>query len=144
MKIADILARKGRDVDIVRPDSYISTVVSLLKLKGIGALVVSDDGVTVSGIISERDVVRGLAEHGGAVLELSVADLMTANVKTCRAEMKVTEAMAEMTSRRIRHLPVVGAGGLEGIISIGDVVKQRLDELETETSVLRDYIVGRS
>ena len=144
MQIGDILARKGRDVDIVRPDSYVSTVVSLLKLKGIGALVVSDDGKTVSGIISERDVVRGLAEHGAAVLELSVADLMTANVRTCRAGMKVTEAMAEMTSRRIRHLPVVGAGGLEGIISIGDVVKQRLDELETETSVLRDYIVGRS
>ena len=143
MQISDILARKGRDVDIVRPESYISTVVSLLKLKGIGALVVSDDGVKVSGIISERDVVRGLAEHGAAVLELSVADLMTSNVKTCGAKMKVTEAMAEMTGRRIRHLPVMGAGGLEGIISIGDVVKQRLDELQTETNVLHDYIIGR-
>ena len=98
MQIGDILARKGRDVDIVRPDSYVSTVVSLLKLKGIGELVVSDDGKTVSGIISERDVVRGLAEHGAAVMELSVADLMTSNVRTCRANMKAAVAGVWLTN----------------------------------------------
>ncbi|MGF1609088.1 MAG: CBS domain-containing protein [Kiloniellales bacterium] len=128
----------------VRPDATIATVVRLLKLEGIGALVVSTDGSKVQGIISERDVVRGLAEHGAALLEMPVSSLMTRVVKTCRLDAPITDVMAEMTRSRFRHLPVVEDGQLRGIVSIGDVVKNRLEELETETHVLRDFIVGRS
>jgi CBS domain-containing protein len=106
--------------------------------------VVSEDGDHVVGIISERDVVRGLAEHGAELLDMKVADLMTKNVKTCSPEDDLKHVMTEMTRSRIRHLPVTEDGRMCGIVSIGDVVKTRLDELETETNVLRDYIVGRT
>ncbi|MCG8359017.1 MAG: CBS domain-containing protein [Kiloniellales bacterium] len=144
MNVDAILADKGTKVATTRPDATIATVVGLLKLEGIGALLVSEDGKSIDGIISERDIVRGLAEHGAALLELKVSSLMTANVKTCARDTKVTDAMAEMTRSRIRHLPVIEDSALVGVISIGDVVKNRLQELETETSVLRDFIVGRS
>ena len=144
MKVRDILRVKGGEVATVRPDSTISTAANLLKLNGIGALVVSKDGSSVDGILSERDIVRGLVDHGDDLMEMPVSDLMTKSVKTCHLSSDVTAIMAEMTRSRIRHLPVAEEGKLEGIISIGDVVKSRLDELETETSVLRDYIVGRA
>ena len=143
MKVRDILRKKGSEVATIRPDSTISTAANLLKLKGIGALVVSEDGSQVDGILSERDIVRGLVNHGREIMELPVADLMTRTVRTCNLGADITEVMSEMTRSRIRHLPVVEDTELRGIISIGDVVKNRLDELETETSVLRDYIVGR-
>lgn len=143
MKVRDILGAKGAEVATIRPDSTISTAANLLKLKGIGALVVSDDGSGVDGIISERDIVRGLVDHGRDLLDIPVSELMTKAVRTCHLGSDVTEAMGEMTRSRIRHLPVLEEGELRGIISIGDVVKNRLDELETETNVLRDYIVGR-
>ena len=144
MKVEAMLAEKGTRVATVRPDATAATVVSLLKLEGIGALVVSDDGKSIQGIISERDIVRGLAEHGAPLLDMSVSELMTSSVKTCRQDANVTDVMIEMTRSRIRHLPVVEDGELCGLISIGDVVKNRLEELETETHVLRDFIVGRS
>ena len=144
MKVRDIVRVKGGEVATVRPESSISTAANLLKLNGIGALVVSSDGASVDGIISERDIVRGLVDHGHDLLELPVSDLMTKAVKTCHMESDVTAVMGEMTRSRIRHLPIAEEGKLSGIISIGDVVKSRLDELETETSVLRDYIVGRA
>jgi CBS domain-containing protein len=144
MKVREILGSKGSEVATIRPDSTISMAASLLKLKKIGALVVSEDGNDVAGILSERDIVRGLVDSGRDLLDMPVSDLMTRTVKTCHLGSDVNEIMVEMTRSRIRHLPVVDEGQLRGIISIGDVVKNRLDELETETSVLRDYIVGRA
>ena len=144
MKVQAMLAQKGTKVATTRPDATIATAIRILKLEGIGALVVSEDGTHVSGIISERDVVRGLVSHGEALLQMHVSELMTSTVKTCGPDANIKDVMLEMTRSRIRHLPVVEDGKLAGIISIGDVVKNRLEELETETSVLRDYIVGRS
>ncbi len=143
MKVEAMLAAKGDKVVTARPDAAIATIVRMLKLEGIGALVISEDGEGILGIISERDVVRALVEHGGEVLKMKAADLMTRSVKTCAPEANIRDVMAEMTRSRVRHLPVVRDGKLCGIISIGDVVKNRLEELETETSVLRDYSVGR-
>jgi len=144
MKVQAMLSAKGNEVATTLPETVISTVIRKLKLEGVGALVVSEDGDHVVGIISERDVVRGLAEHGAELLDMQVADLMTRNVKTCSPEDDLKHVMTEMTRSRIRHLPVTEDGRLCGIVSIGDVVKTRLDELETETNVLRDYIVGRT
>ena len=144
MKVQAMLSAKGNEVATTLPENVISTVIRKLKLEGVGALVVSEDGDHVVGIISERDVVRGLAEHGAELLDMQVADLMTRNVKTCSPEDDLKHVMTEMTRSRIRHLPVTEEGRLCGIVSIGDVVKTRLDELETETSALRDYIVGRT
>ena len=143
MKVETMLAAKGDKVVTARPDATVATVIRMLKLEGIGALVVSEDGEKILGIISERDVVRALVDHGGEVLKVRVAELMTHSVKTCTPDANIKDVMAEMTRSRVRHLPVVRDGKLSGIISIGDVVKNRLEELETETSVLRDYIVGR-
>ena len=143
MKVETMLAAKGDKVVTLRPDATVATVIRMLKLESIGALVVSEDGEKILGIISERDVVRALVDHGGEVLKVRVAELMTRSVKTCTPDANIKDVMAEMTRSRVRHLPVVRDGKLCGIISIGDVVKNRLEELETETSVLRDYIVGR-
>ena len=143
MKVETMLAAKGDKVVTARPDATVASIIRMLKLEGIGALVVSEDGEKILGIISERDVVRALVDHGGEVLKVRVAELMTRSVKTCTPDANIKDVMAEMTRSRVRHLPVVRDGKLSGIISIGDVVKNRLDELETETSVLRDYIVGR-
>ncbi len=143
MKVDTMLAAKGDKVVTARPDATVATIIRMLKLEGIGALVVSEDGEKILGIISERDVVRALVGHGGEVLKMRVDELMTHSVKTCTPDANIKDVMAEMTRSRVRHLPVVRDGKLCGIISIGDVVKNRLEELETETSVLRDYIVGR-
>ena len=144
MKVQDMLADKGDEVVTIRPDSTIATVIAILKLKRIGALVVSNDGQIVLGIISERDIVQSLASHDLEVLSQHAEALMTRHVKTCTPTDHIKDVMGKMTRSRVRHLPVVEHGRLCGIISIGDVVKNRLEELETETSVMRDYIVGRS
>ena len=144
MKVKDLLTTKGDKVATTSSDATIDTVLHRLKLEGVGALVVSDDGKAVNGIISERDIVRGLPDHGAALLTMTVSELMTQNVKTCGPDATVQDIMGEMTRSRFRHMPVVAEGELRGIISIGDVVKNRLEELETETHVLRDYIVGRA
>ena len=144
MKVRDMLATKGNQVATMRPDATIETALQRLKLEGVGALVVSEDGHTVVGILSERDIVRGLPDHGSALLEMKVSEIMTRSVKTCGMNASVQEIMGEMTRSRFRHMPVVSDGALCGIISIGDVVKNRLEELETETHVLRDYIGGRT
>jgi CBS domain-containing protein len=133
---------KGNAVATIRPETAISTVVRRLKLEGIGALVVSEDSVQVVGIISERDIVRGLAEEGADLMEKRVLDLMTSPVKTCTLDANIKDIMAVMTRSRIRHLPVVEEGRLVGIISIGDVVKNRLEEVELEADVLRDAYIA--
>jgi CBS domain-containing protein len=143
MKVKAMLADKGDKVITLRPDATVAAAIETLKREGIGALVVSEDGTQILGIISERDVVRALVSHGGEVLKMRVDELMTQSVKICTPEANIEDVMAEMTRNRVRHLPVARDGQLCGIISIGDVVKNRLEELEMETSVLRDYIGGR-
>lgn len=142
MKVRDILAHKGSAVVTVRPDTTVATAVHRLMLERIGALIVSDDGSRVLGIVSERDIVRVVAERGAEALapDLTVEEIMTRHVLTCGLEDTVKDLMTTMTQRRIRHLPVVESGKLVGIVSIGDVVKNRLEEVELEANVLREYI----
>ena len=144
MSVDGILRAKGAAVVTIRPDATIRDLVHGLRDQRIGAMVVSEDGRSLLGIISERDVVRGLAELGPRVLDAQVAELMTREVVACSPRDTVKHVMAEMTRRRIRHLPVVADGVLCGIVSIGDVVKNRLEELETETNVLREVYLGRT
>jgi CBS domain-containing protein len=143
MHVSDVLKRKGRAVVTVRGDISVEHLAQRLRAEGIGAVVVSEDGVSIDGIISERDIVRGFAEHGAELTTKSVADLMTRGVATCSPDDTVSHVSSLMTKRRIRHVPVVENQKLVGIVSIGDVVRHRLDELELETNVLRDYAVSR-
>ena len=140
MDVASILRTKGSSVATAPPEATIADIAAKLKQEKIGALVVSDDGVKVLGIISERDIVRGLADHGLDLLEKRADDLMTSEVLTCTPNDTTGDLMAVMTKQRIRHIPVTEDGGLCGIISIGDVVKDRLDEIEREANALRDYV----
>jgi CBS domain-containing protein len=144
MQVRDILAAKGRRVITIRPDATVATAVHRLALERVGALVVSEDDATIAGILSERDVVRALAEEGPDIMGTGrrVAELMTRHVTTCAPEDKVKAVMAEMTRRRFRHVPVVENGRLAGLVSIGDVVKSRLEEMELETLVLRDAYIA--
>lgn len=140
MKVREILDAKGPGVVTVRPEASVSTLVHRLVLERIGALVVSEDGRHIAGVVTESDIVRALAADGAAAVASGrcVAELMTRNVATCAPEDTVKRVMAEMTRRRVRHLPVVEGGGLAGIVSIGDVVKSRLGEAEEEAATLRD------
>jgi CBS domain-containing protein len=142
MNVETILRTKGSDVATIGPEATIGEAVQRLGARGIGALVVSRDGTEVEGILSERDIVRGLADHGAGLLAQRVGDLMTRRVHTCAPEDAVEDLMGMMTQKRIRHLPVVKDGALCGIVSIGDVVKNRLDEIEFEASSLRSMIAG--
>ena len=142
MNVETILQNKGREVETIRPEDTVAAAVDALVARNIGALVASDDGETVDGIISERDLVHALAHHGSGLLALTVAEVMTRPAITCEPSESVGELMAEMTNRRIRHLPVVRNGRLCGIVSIGDVVKNRLDEIEYEAKSLRSFIAG--
>jgi len=146
MNVATLLKAKGNRVVTTHGESTIQTLTHRMTLERIGALVVTSPGdERIIGIISERDVVRGLSEHGVAVLKMRVSDLMTRSVKTCRPQDGIKHVMAVMTRGRIRHLPVVDGSGLGGMISIGDVVKYRLEEMELEVNVLRDAcITGRA
>ena len=137
-----ILERKGRDVSTISPDATVRAAAEALAAANVGALVVSPDGSALAGIVSERDIVRRLASDGPGLLEQPVSALMQAEVHTCTGADSVDQLMHLMSEHRIRHLPVVADGGLAGIISIGDVVKTRVDELETEKSQLVDYIRG--
>ena len=143
MNVQTMLEKKGGKVVTAPPGLTMLAVSHLLAAERIGALVVSSDGARIEGIISERDLARGLAAHGQELPHMHAADLMTREVQTCAPEDDIKLVMARMTHARIRHLPVVENGKLCGIISIGDVVKNRLEELEMETSVLRDYAVAR-
>ena len=140
MRINSILTRKGDDVATIAPDHSVADALGLLTEHGIGALVVSTDGRGVEGIISERDIVRVLSSEGAGTLEHPVHQIMTGTVITCTREDTVDSLMAIMTDQRVRHVPVVEDGVLAGIISIGDVVKHRVGELESEARHLKDYI----
>ncbi len=138
MKVESILKTKGHDVQTVTAELSVVLAVHHLNTKMIGALVVSDDGRRVAGLLSEREIVRGLAKYGTGLLDLRVANVMARNVPVCSPNDTIGQVMAEMTRSRNRHLPVVDAGTLCGLISIGDVVKHRLEDLELEARVLRD------
>ncbi len=141
MRVAQILANKGRDVATIATTATIHAAAKELARRKIGALVVTDDGKTVAGILSERDVVRLL---GGEAPDLAtpVSQVMTSTVHTCDDDETVDQLMITMTERRIRHVPVVNDGALSGMVSIGDVVKQRTQELEVESEALKDYVTG--
>jgi CBS domain-containing protein len=141
MYVESILAGKGVEVATIRPEATVRDAVDLLRDRGVGALVVSRDGRTIDGIVSERDIVRCLAEQAASTLDVRIADVMTREVTTCGAKDTIEQLMWQMTKQRIRHLPVVDDEGyLAGIVSIGDVVKQRLGQLESENRALYEYI----
>jgi CBS domain-containing protein len=142
MNVESILRGKGREVATIRGDARVGEAVDMLCRYRIGALVVSDDGATVDGILSERDLVLALADWGGELLSRQVVEVMSREVVTCDPGDSAGDLMAEMTSRRIRHFPVLRDGVLAGIVSIGDLVKSRLDEIEDEARSLRSFIVG--
>jgi CBS domain-containing protein len=142
MKVADILRIKGSVVKTVPPHETALLLSGQLRAEQIGALVVSTDGNSIDGIVSERDLAYGLATHGGRLQTIPVSQLMTKAVIVCSPEDSVTDVMKLMTQRRIRHLPVKDGDQLVGIISIGDVLKHRLSELQVEAEVLRDYAVA--
>ncbi len=143
MKVEGILRSKGKNVVTANPSATVGSIVQRLHQERIGAIVVAENG-RVLGMISERDVIRGLAERGPAILDRQVADLMTRPVHSCSHDDSVKHLMSEMTRKRIRHLPVIDDGVLCGIVSIGDVVKNRLDEVEMESNVLRDAYIARA
>ncbi len=142
MKVADILSAKGNKVMTVRPTDTIVTLAHRLKLERVGAMIVSRDGKTVDGIISERDVTHGLATHGAELSALLVSNLMTREVVTCSPDDSIAEIARIMTRHRVRHIPVQEKGELVGVVSVGDVVKHRLDEMEMEVNVMRDYAIA--
>lgn len=142
MRAQQILDGKGNVVATVAPDATVRDAVAQLSQHNVGALVVSPDGQQVVGIVSERDVVRRLATDGGEVLDRPVEAIMKKEVKTCSPDEHTDDLMGTMTEGRFRHVPVIDEGALVGIISIGDVVKVRIDELATEREQLAGYIAG--
>ena len=141
--VRDVLAVKGSEVAWVSPSATIAEVTDALAEHGVGALVVSPDGLATDGVVSERDVVRALARQGPGVLADEVQSIMTRDVVTCALDDKLSELMVRMTEGRFRHLPVIVDGDLAGVISIGDVVKQRVGELQTEADQLLEFIQAR-
>jgi CBS domain-containing protein len=143
MQISDLLNRKGTYVATIRSDVSIIEVTRELSARSVGALVVSNDGRSILGIVSERDVVRAISQFGPGILESEVQIIMSHDVHTCSPDDAVDSLMSTMTDHRIRHLPVVEGGVLSGIVSIGDLVKSRLDELEQDRAALEQYITAR-
>ena len=143
MNVAHLLATKGRDVATINQERSVHDAVAMLKERGIGALVVVGGTGPLTGIVSERDVVRAFAREGADALDLRVAALMSTSVTTCEGATTVNELMTTMTEKRIRHVPVVQCGLLVGIVSIGDVVKARVTELENEKRDLLEYVSAR-
>lgn len=143
MRVADLLEAKGRAVATVTSGTTVGAVVADLARHQVGALVVSPDGRTIEGIVSERDIVRRLSELHADMLEEPVSTIMSTSVRVCSPDDDVVAIMNLMTEHRIRHVPVVEDGQLSGIISIGDVVKSRIEELEKDRNELMEYITAR-
>jgi len=143
MQVKEILATKGRDVATISQGRTVDDAIRLLRERGIGALIVTGVTGPLVGIFSERDVVRALASGAPDALTMKVADFMSTTVTTCAETTSIDSLMSLMTERRIRHVPVVENGALAGMVSIGDVVKWRVDELEKEKRDLIDYVSAR-
>ena len=143
MQISQLLEGKGAFVATVQPDVPIIDVVKEMTERSIGSLVVSDDGDTIAGIVSERDVVAAISRFTAAILDEPVRTIMSTTVQTCRSDDSIDSLMATMTDQRIRHIPVVDDGRLVGIVSIGDLVKARMDELERDRDALEHFISAR-
>ncbi|MDE2281857.1 MAG: CBS domain-containing protein [Actinomycetales bacterium] len=143
MNVANLLATKGRDVATINQERSVHDAIAMLKERGIGALVVTGGTGPLTGMLSERDVVRAFAREGADALDLRVAALMTTAVITCHESTSLNELMTTMTDKRIRHVPVVENGQLVGLVSIGDVVKARVGELEGERRDLLEYVNAR-
>ncbi|MCC5947106.1 MAG: CBS domain-containing protein [Nitriliruptoraceae bacterium] len=141
-KVAHLLAHKGDLVHTVEPDATVEGAAELMDRHGVGALVVSPNGRRLVGIVSERDIVRRVAREGAPALSLLVDAVMTGDVVTCTTTTSVDELAALMTARRVRHIPVVEDRQLLGLVSIGDVVRARMDELATERDELQAYVAG--
>lgn len=141
MSVERILKRKGRKVLTIPQATVVADAVDRMKRERVGALVVSDDGRNIQGIISERDILHALASHGAALLEMAVRDIMTTRVEACEPGDELKQIMSTMTNRRFRHMPVVDDQGLCGMVSIGDVVVQRLEDAELETNVAREALI---
>ncbi|MGL4396733.1 MAG: CBS domain-containing protein [Hyphomicrobium sp.] len=139
MIIRNILKVKGQNVTTARPDESVQEIAARLSQRKIGAIVIVGEGGAVAGIISERDVIRVIALHGAKALQMTVADVMTRDVVTCTEATTVEEIMEMMTDGRFRHLPVVEDNALIGIVSIGDIVKHHIAEVELEVSAMRGY-----
>ena len=140
MTVKAILSAKGGEVVTIEPTAKLAAAARVLAARKIGALVVTGPDRRIVGIVSERDIVHELAAHGAQSLDLPLTDVMTREVVTCRASDTVNSVMERMTAGKFRHLPVVEQGRLAGIVSIGDVVKHRLQDMEREQSAMRDYI----
>jgi CBS domain-containing protein len=143
MKISDILSHKGNEIVAILPHETLEAAAKKLAEHRIGSLVVRDRKGQLAGMLSERDIVAALSQHGAAALAMTVNDAMTPDVVTCRPSDTVREIMALITVRRVRHIPVCEGGRLLGIVSIGDVLKSRLDEKELELNMLRDLTLAR-
>jgi len=144
MRVADILKGKGTGVMTVSPTDTIEHLAQRLRLAGVGAMVVSQDGRSMDGIISERDIAYAVAVYGRELIDMHVSDLMTRTVITCSPQDTIAHVARIMTTRRIRHLPVMEKNNLTGLLSIGDVLKHRVAEIELEENVLRDIaLAGR-
>ena len=142
MFVSDILAQKGGLVFSVTPGTSVAQLSQQLSTRRIGSMLVLDGEGAVAGIVSERDLVRALASHGAKAMELEARQVMTRDVVTCDPDDSIDEVMQTMTNGRFRHLPVVRHGELLGLVSIGDVVKARLEETKHETEALKAYIVA--
>ncbi|MFY9640673.1 MAG: CBS domain-containing protein [Rhodomicrobium sp.] len=142
MRVADILKGKGPAVMSVKPSETIGGLAQRLRLAGVGAMIVSRDGHSLEGIITERDIAYALASHAEDLHEMRVSDLMTTQVVTCSPQDLIADVARIMTSRRFRHMPVKEGDRLVGVISIGDVLKHRLSEIELEANVLRDIAMA--
>jgi CBS domain-containing protein len=138
MQVEKVLRTKGAAVETIAPGSRVSSAAMRMAAQRIGCLVVSEDGRTVLGLVTERDLVRALANYGPGATTMRVREVMSTGVPTCSLDDDISSLMSTMTIRRYRHVPVLRDGTLVGIVSIGDVLKQRLDDLELETNVLRD------
>jgi CBS domain-containing protein len=142
MTVSTILADKGREVVTIEPSASLADAARLLAEKRIGAALVLGADQRIAGILSERDIVRALAAHGAAALDESISQTMTRKVETCTIRETVTNIMERMTIGKFRHMPVVEQGRVVGVVSIGDIVKHRVQEMERESAAMRDYIVS--
>jgi CBS domain-containing protein len=142
MFVRQILRDKGDNIVSTGPKARIADVAALMSKERVGAVVVLDADRRLVGIVSERDITRGLAEHGAALLDMHAEQIMTREVITCSPDDGVDKLMRKMTIGRFRHLPVMEGRAMVGVVSIGDIVKHRLEQLEAEASLLQDYIAG--